>query len=88
MAKKKPIQERFNIWDVEDPEGAGMTEQDFIDMFQYLVDTGKVWKLQGWYGRTAQDLLDAGKIKYPKGRTHDYYGNPIPTQAEIKKRKK
>ena len=31
--------------------------------FQYLIDTGIVWGLQGWYGRTATDLINAGICK-------------------------
>jgi hypothetical protein len=57
-----------------------------IKMFQRMVNDGSVWGLQGFYGRTAQDLLDAGLIKYPTKRTYDYYGNPIPTRAESKKK--
>ena len=78
---KKPIQKRFNIWDVEDPEGAGMTEKDYLDMWQYLVDTGMAWRLQGWYGRTASALLEQGLIHPPKKKTKknstDYYGNKL-----------
>lgn len=74
----------FNVWDLEDPDGAGMTKEDQRKMWQHLVDTGQAWSLQGWYGRTAQALLDAGEIKYPKNKTHDFYGNPIPTRKKEK----
>ena len=72
---------KFNIWDVEDPESAGMTEKDLKEMWQYLVDSGMAWQLQGWYGRTAMSLIDSGFIKAPKKKTPknntDYYGNQI-----------
>lgn len=44
----------------------GMVEADddaTLDAYQYLVDTGLVWKLQGSFGRVAQHLIDAGLIK-------------------------
>ncbi len=45
----------------------GMQEADdeeTLDAYQYLVDTGIIWKLQGSFGRVAQHLIDAGLIKY------------------------
>ena len=33
-----------------------------IEAWQFLVDTGLVWKLQGWFGRRAHDLIEAGII--------------------------
>jgi len=61
----------------------GLTPEQEIEVWQYNVDNGMVWQLQGWYGRTAQDMLDAGILHYPNKRQHDYYGNPIPTHEEI-----
>ena len=42
------------------------SEQQVIDAWQHLVDTGIVWKLQGWFGRNAMRLIDSGVIQPPK----------------------
>ena len=41
-------------------EGENATEEEQIEAWQYLIDTGMCWKLQGWYGRTAKRLIEAG----------------------------
>ena len=38
------------------------TEQEVIAAWQYLHDTGLAYKLQGWFGRTAQSLIQQGVI--------------------------
>ncbi len=48
-------------------EGEGASEHEQLCAWQYLVDTGLCWSLQGFFGRSAQSLLDAGLIK-PKGK--------------------
>jgi hypothetical protein len=94
-AKEKPQQRnpyivngkdvsKYPIYYLEDPEGNGLTPEETKVLWQYGVDTGIVWGLQGWYGRNAQDMLNAGYLKYPKKRTTNYYGNRIPTQKEAK----
>lgn len=41
-------------------------EQQIIDAWQYLVDTGMAWQLQGWFGRTAMSLIEQGVLKYTR----------------------
>jgi hypothetical protein len=45
---------------IEGFDGEEHTEEEIIAAFQHLIDTGVVWKLQGFYGRTADALIDAG----------------------------
>jgi hypothetical protein len=39
------------------------SEDDMIKAWQHLVDNDLVWKLQGWFGRTANQLIQEGLIK-------------------------
>lgn len=38
-------------------------EQEVLQAWQLLVDTGIVWQLQGWFGRRAHVLLEAGLLR-------------------------
>ena len=46
-------------------ESGEMNEEEVIEFFQELVDTGLAWKLQGHYGRTAKALIDYGWVNTP-----------------------
>ncbi len=39
------------------------SEQEVIDAWQHLIDTGIVWRLQGWFGRNAKRLIENGTGK-------------------------
>ena len=36
------------------------TVQEIVAAWQHLIDTGLAWKLQGFFGRTAQRLINEG----------------------------
>lgn len=38
------------------------TEEEYLEAWQLLVDTGVAWQLQGFFGRTAAALIEAGHI--------------------------
>ena len=37
-------------------------DMSFVQAWQYLVDTGQVWKLQGWFGRAAFRMISDGTL--------------------------
>jgi hypothetical protein len=41
------------------------TEQQVIEAWQHLIDTGLAWKMQGWFGRTAIQLIEMGHCNRP-----------------------
>lgn len=41
-------------------ESGELDQQEVVEGFQQLIDSGHVWRLQGSYGRMAQNLIDAG----------------------------
>lgn len=45
-------------------EGAAPADdsREYLEAWQTLVNTGIVWSLQGWFGRTAVALIESGEI--------------------------
>lgn len=53
---------------VEGFDGLEHIEAEHQAAWQHLIDTGACWTLQGWYGRTARNLIDAGACKPARRR--------------------
>ena len=54
------------------------SEEQIIEAWQYLIDSGVVWKLQGWFGRTANQLIEEGYCSAPSASADTHLG-AIPT---------
>lgn len=54
------------------------SEEQVLAAWQYLVDSGLAWKLQGWFGRTASDMIEQGLINYhPPVKVVPNYNKPL-----------
>jgi hypothetical protein len=67
MFDKNKIQETLAIINannqidfIMDWEDGQLCPECTIAFFQYLINTGLAWSLQGMYGRMATDLIEAG----------------------------
>ena len=48
------------------------SEEQVIEAWQHLIDTGMAWRLQGWFGRTALALIEQGVCTNPRNeQAHD-----------------
>jgi len=61
-------------------EGGEMSEDEEVQFFQELIDSGDAWTLQGHYGRTAMMHINNGmchkaKVKPRKGKHVDEQKN-------------
>ena len=38
-------------------------QEEILEAWQHLINTGLAWSLQGWFGRTAESLIEQGLCK-------------------------
>jgi hypothetical protein len=53
-------------------EGEGATTREQLEAWAYLIKTGLCWSLQGFYGRTATNLIENGYISKDGNLLIDY----------------
>lgn len=59
------------------------SEDDFLDTYQHLVNTGQAWRLEGHVGRTAMALIESGELALGPEAVTDYYGNKVPGRDDV-----
>ena len=64
---------QFNAVGIAEGFVEASSEEEVIEAWQYLVDTGLAWQLQGWFGRTANELIENGIIN--KGELNELRRN-------------
>lgn len=52
----------IDIGKIIDYEAGELDDEGTRELFQSLVDTGMAWKLQGFYGREAQRMIEDGTV--------------------------
>jgi len=71
------------IGEIIEFESGELADKQTVKMFQKMINDGSVWSMQGSYGRTAMELLEAGLCELGKKPCHDYYGNRVPSRYEV-----
>lgn len=69
-------------------EEGELDEDETVGLFQHLVDNGQAWSLQGSYGRTATDLINAGLVtpvqrQIAGADVYEEYDPSLPSAAEL-----
>lgn len=60
------------------------TEEEVIEGYQALINSGDAWRLEGHVGRTAMGFIDSGQCMLGEVGHRDYYGNYVPSRYEVK----
>ena len=50
----------FKAIDIIEGSYSDLEDHEEVEAWQHLIDTGVVWQLQGFFGRTAKDLIAQG----------------------------
>jgi len=62
---RKMKNKKVSVAKIMQYENDELNDEETIELFQELINTGLVWQLQGHYGRFAVELLEEGFCKYP-----------------------
>ena len=63
LTKKQQAEMLYNATMIAEGAMDETSEMSYIQAWQWLVDTGVVWELQGFYGRAAHRMLSEGTLQ-------------------------
>jgi len=63
--KKFMENKKVSITKIVQYENDELSDEETVELFQELINTGLAWRLQGHYGRTAVQFLEAGFCNHP-----------------------
>jgi uncharacterized membrane protein len=67
MTKQKEELDIFTATMIAEGVEEVESEEEYLEAWQRLIDTGTCWQLQGFFGRTASALIEAGKCREAEG---------------------
>ena len=56
---------------------------EIVVLYQFLIDNGQAWHMEGHVGRTASRLIEDGYCTLGPERVKDYWGNIIPAITDV-----
>ena len=62
LTKKQKKQMLLDAVMIAEGEMEPTPSMSYVEAWQHLVNTGEVWKLQGWFGRAAFRMISQGTI--------------------------
>ena len=63
--KKFMEDKKVSVTKIVQYENGELNDEETVELFQELINTGLAWQLQGSYGRMAVQLLEEGFCQHP-----------------------
>ena len=65
MPKRKSKMTNLEAIDIAEGMKEAESDEQYIEAWQHLIDTGLAWSLQGFFGRVATSMIAEGLCYYP-----------------------
>ena len=73
----------ISLEDIDNIEGDEASPLEYFKSIQRAINSGSAWSLQGSYGRSMMDAINAGSCMLGESRARDYYGSRIPSRSDV-----